>query len=135
MLEIVSPGNKNSRHAIQSFLGKSVDLLARGVHLLVVDLFPPSARDPQGIHPLLWNEVRDEPFALPPDKPLTLAAYHAGPQPTAYVTPVAVGDSLPDMAVFLDPDTYVLAPLEATYADTWARCPREFKDTVLATGK
>jgi hypothetical protein len=136
VIEIVSPGNKNSRHAIRSFVYKSLDLLAAGVQLLVIDLFPPSPPDPDGIHPLLWSEVRDEPFALPPDKPLTVASYLSGPQPTAYVNTAAVGDPLPEVAVFLDADTYVLAPLEPTYADTWERCPREFKDAVLsAAGK
>src|SRR3954469_12879615 len=41
VIEIVSPGNKNSRHALRSFVRKAADLLRQGVHLLVVDLFPP----------------------------------------------------------------------------------------------
>ena len=132
VIEIVSPGNKNNRHALRSFVEKSLELLRQGVHLLVIDLFPPSPRDPQGIHPLIWGEVRDEPFALPADKPLTLAAYAAGPPPTAYVEPVAVGDVLPDRPVFVDADRYVLVPLEAAYGETWSRCPREFREAVAA---
>ena len=50
----------------------------------------------------------------PPEKPLTLAAYEAGPVKVAYVEPVAVGDVLPDMPLFLAPETHVLAALEAT---------------------
>jgi hypothetical protein len=38
--------------------------------------------------------LRDEPFALPPDKPLTVAAYAAGAEMVAYVEPVAVGGVL-----------------------------------------
>jgi hypothetical protein len=94
-------------------------LLAQGVHLLVIDLFPPSQRDPQGIHKAIWDEFVEEDFELPADKPLTLAAYDAGPPPAAYVEPVAVSESLPDMAVFLKPECHVLAPLEATYQTTW----------------
>lgn len=130
VIEIVSPGNKSTRHAIRSFVAKSLDLLGRGVHLLVVDPFPPTPRDPDGLHPLVWEELRDEPFALPPDKPLTLAAYCAGPPPTAYVEPIAVGDALPEMPIFLDSNTYVRAPLETAYQETWARCPREFREVV-----
>ena len=135
VIEIVSPGNKNSRHAVRSFVEKSLELLRRGVHLLVADLFPPSPRDPQGLHPLIWGEIREEPFALPPDKPLTLAAYDAGPPVTAYVEPAAVGEPVPDMPVFLDADTYVRAPLEASYQETWSRCPREFREAVVTSAR
>jgi hypothetical protein len=40
VIEIVSPGNKSSRHALRSFVQKAAELLREGVNLLVVDLFP-----------------------------------------------------------------------------------------------
>jgi hypothetical protein len=135
VIEILSPGNKSSQHAVRSFVEKTVDLLFQDINLLVIDLFPPTPRDPQGIHPLIWGAVRDEPFELPPDKPLTLAAYAAGPPRTAYVEPVAVGDPLPDMPVFLDERIYVPVPLDSTYQETWARCPGPFKEAVLAAAE
>lgn len=131
VIGIVSPGNKSSQHTLRSFVEKTVDLLFQDVNLLVVDLLPPGPRDPLGIHPLIWSAVREEPFALPPDKPLTLAAYAAGPPRTAYVEPVAPGDPLPDMPAFLDAATYVPVPLGPTYEETWSRCPREFRELVL----
>ena len=42
IIEIVSPGNKHSRHAIRSFVEKVADVLSQGIHLVVVDLFPPT---------------------------------------------------------------------------------------------
>ncbi len=123
ILEIVSPGNKDSRHAVRSFARKAVEFLEAGVHLLIVDLFPPGPRDPQGIHKVIWDRLRDEPFALPPDKPLTLAAYAVGTETVAYVEPVAVGDLLPDMPIFLTGDRYVPCPLEATYQTAWEQVP------------
>jgi hypothetical protein len=130
MIEIVSPGNKNSRHALRSFVEKTLDFLRQGVNVLIVDLFPPSKRDPQGIHKVIWDEIREEPFELPPDKPLTLAAYSAGVPQKAYVEPVAVGDRLPDMPVFLDAHTYILAPLEPTYLATWETCPEPMRELI-----
>jgi hypothetical protein len=127
IVEIVSPGNKDSRHAIRSFTRKAVELLQAGVHLLVVDLFPPSRRDPQGIHKVIWDRVRDEPFTMPPDKPLTLAAYAAGTETVAYVEPVAVGDSLPDMPLFFAEKRYVQCPLETTYQTAWEQFPAPLK--------
>jgi hypothetical protein len=123
MIEIVSPGNKDSRHAVRSFARKAVALLYAGIHLLIVDLFPPSRRDPQGMHKVIWDRIHDEPFALPPDKPLTVAAYAVGTETVAYVEPVGVGDALPDMPVFLTADHYVPCPLEATYRTAWDEFP------------
>jgi hypothetical protein len=127
VIEVVSPGNKDSRHAIRAFARKAVALLQAGVHLLVVDLFPPGPRDPQGIHKVIWDRLREERFTLPPDKPLTVVAYAAGIETVAYVEPVAVGDPLPDMPVFLTADRYVLCPLEATYQTAWEQFPAPLK--------
>ncbi len=130
VIEIVSPGNKGSRSALRSFVEKTIEFLRGGVHVLVVDLFPPSVRDPQGIHKAIWDEIEDRPFELSPDKPLTLAAYVAGVPVTAYVEPVGVGDVLPDMPAYLDPDSYVMVPLEATYQATWSSCPEDMREAV-----
>ncbi len=109
------------------FVRKTADLLWQGIHLLVVDLFPPSERDPQGIHAAIWDEVEGTPFASPADKPLTVAAYRASPTKTAYIEPVAVGDSLPSLPIFLTDFDYVPAPLEETYQASWAAFPAELK--------
>jgi hypothetical protein len=130
VIGLVSPGNKNSRHALRAFVEKTLDLLRQGVNILIVDLFPPSKRDPQGIHKVIWDEIREEPFELPPDKPLTLVAYSAGVPKRAYVEPVAVGDALPEMPVFLDSDTYILSPLEPTYLATWETCPEPMRELI-----
>jgi hypothetical protein len=127
VIEIVSPGNKDNTNGLKAFVRKAGKLLRRGVHLLVVDLFPPSVRDPQGIHKAIWEPFKEEPFELPTDKPLTLAAYAAGSEKVAYVENVAVGDPLPNMPIFLTPDRYVPCPLEASYQVTWGVFPGALK--------
>ncbi len=127
VVEIVSPGNKASRNEFRTFVEKSSELIMQGVHLLVIDLFPPSKRDPQGIHKAIWDEFQEKDFELSSDKPLVLAAYDAGPPPVAYVESFAVGDSLPEMPIFLKPGFYVPAPLEATYQSSWSRFPAPMK--------
>jgi hypothetical protein len=127
VIEIVSPGNKASRSEFRAFVEKSAELLRQGVHLLMIDLFPPGKRDPQGIHKAIWDEFEEEEFELPLDKPLTLAAYDAGSEKVAYVEFVAVGDALPDMPIFLKPEIYVPGPLEATYQTTWHVFPAALK--------
>jgi hypothetical protein len=132
VIEVVSPGNKASRAEFRSLVQKAADLIRQGIHLLVIDLFPPGPRDPQGLHKAIWDEFQDEDFARPSDKPLTLAAYDAGPTQVAYVEFVAVGDALPDMPLFLQPEFYVPAPLEATYQTTWQVFPAALKGLLEA---
>jgi Protein of unknown function (DUF4058) len=129
-IEVLSPGNKNSRHAIRAFVEKTLDFLHQGVNLLIIDLFPPSRRDPQGIHKVIWDEIREEPFELPSDKQFTLVTYTAGTMKRAYVEPIAVGEPLPVMPLLLDSDTDILAPLEAAYLAAWETCPEEFREAV-----
>ncbi len=131
VIEIVSPGNKGSRAKLQEFVDKAVAFIRQGINVLVIDLLPPTRRDAHGIHKAIWDEIDDEPFELPADKRLTLASHSAGINKVAYVEPIAVGDVLPDMPLFLEPEFYIHAPLESTYQTTWSVCPSPLKDVVL----
>jgi hypothetical protein len=127
LLEIVSPGNKASRHALRAFLEKALEALYRGYHLLIVDLHPPGNRSPNGIHAAIWGEFNDDLFQLPADKPLTLVSYSAGEVKRAFIEPVAVGDELPQMPLFLEPEQYVNVPLQETYQAAYEGVPRRWK--------
>jgi len=131
VIEVVSPGNKDSKHAIRAFVAKAVAFLRAGVHLLIIDLFPPSDRDPQGVHAAIWDELATPPFTLPDGLPLTLVSYQVAEDTVAHIEPIAVGDPLPDMPLFITPEAHVLVPLEATYAATWDAAPEPLRDTVL----
>ena len=132
IIEIVSPGNKDSRNSMRMFVEKAADILNQGVNLLVVDLFPPTPRDPQGIHKAIWDEFGEEPFDFLPEKPLTVASYMGGDLPMAYVESIGVGDPLPSLPIFLSEDFYVPAPLETTYQEAWAAYPSMLKDLMAA---
>jgi hypothetical protein len=128
MVEIVSPGNKAARNAFREFLDKVCDLLEHKIHLLIIDLLPSKRRAPHGIHAAIWQELVDEGEFLPPaDKPLTLVAYESALVVTAYVEPVAVGDSLPAMPLILEPGAAVRVPLEETYQTAWQGLPRRWQ--------
>ena len=102
------------------------------MNLLVIDLFPPGKRDPQGIHKAIWDQFEEVDLDFPPDKPLTLGSYDAGPDYMAWVEFVGVGDALPEMPLFLRPEIYVPAPLEVTYQTAWSAFPDPLKG--LLTG-
>ena len=95
---------------------------------MLVDLFPPSSRDPTGIHPIVWDADNDTIFRFDPSKPLTCASYLAGLIPEAFVEPVAVGDPLPTMPLFLTPDEYVPVALEATYVMAFEGVPDVWRE-------
>jgi Protein of unknown function (DUF4058) len=134
VIEIVSPGNKASRGEFRAFVQKSADLVRQGIHLLVIDLFPPGKRDPQGVAKAVWDEFEEDDVDLALDKPLLFAAFDAGPPRVYYAEPVAVGDVLPEMPIFLKPEIYVPTPLEATYQATWKVFPAALKGLLEGPG-
>ncbi len=127
VVEIMSPGNKDRHHSLRTFVDKCVDLLDQQVNLLIIDPFPPGVYDADGIHQAISAVYSDVPFKLPADKPLTFVAYQVSPLLTAYVEPLAVGDPLPEMPLFLCDDRGVSVPLEETYQATWRVLPREIR--------
>lgn len=134
MIEIISPGNKASTNGFRAFMDKVYELLEHRIHLLLIDPFPPTKRDPKGVHAAIWEAVEDQPFDPPADKPLTLVAYECDLTTRAYIEPVAVGDVLPDMPLFLEPEAHIMVPLEATYAESWRALPARWK-RVLEPGQ
>jgi Protein of unknown function (DUF4058) len=133
VIEILSPGNKDSRAALRDFVEKTIDFLRKGIHVLVIDLFPPTPRDPFGIHKAIWDEIVEEDFTFPEGKDRILASYETGGERAAYVEPVAVNDKLPDMPLFLTNYVHVLVPLEPTYQATWDASPEEMR-VAIETG-
>lgn len=130
IIEIVSPGNKNSAHGLRSFVRKARELLQQQVHLLIIDPFPLCRRAPRGLHAAIFEEFQDDPLELPPESPLSLFSYECDDQVRAYLEPLAVGDVLRDMPVFLYPEMYIDVPLERTYMAAWEAVPRRWQKVV-----
>ncbi|MCU0706091.1 MAG: DUF4058 family protein [Fimbriiglobus sp.] len=130
IIELVSPGNKDTRHALRSFSRKAAAFIRNGVHVLVVDPFPPGRYDPNGIHPAVWENIASTEYQQPVDQRLTAVSYQAGSEPTAYVEPFAVGGPIPDMPLFLVEDFYITVPLEETYQTTWNVSPQQIRKLV-----
>ncbi len=129
-LAIVSPGNKSSQALFRKFVDKAVELLRQDIHLLIVDLILATGRDPRGIHGAIWESLTDEEYKAPPGKPLTLAAYEAEKSVNSYVEPVALGDSLTEMPLFIGPGRYVSVALESTYQSAWESVPRRWRTVI-----
>jgi hypothetical protein len=126
LIELISPSNKASEYPFHTFLSKTLAALVQKIHVLLIDPFPPTPRDPQGIHAALVAQLGQS-FTPPADKPLTLASYAAGEHTFAHIEPIAVGDSLPAMPLFLTTQRYIPIPLEETYTQTYRFIPRFYR--------
>ena len=132
MIEIISPGNKNSAHGLRAFVRKARELLQQKIHLLIIDPFPVSSRDPHGLHAAIFEEIQDDPLELSAESPLSLFAYECDDRVRTYLEPLAVGDLLRDMPVFLYPGMYIDVPLETTYLSAWEAVPRRWQKVIAA---
>lgn len=134
MIELVSFGNKSSQRDFSRFVDKSLDAIEMGIHLLIVDLYPPTSRDPHGIHGAIWSELGDDTYCTPPGKNLTAVAYVAAQAPRAFVEPLAVGSRLIPMPLFLSEEVYVEVPLgeayDAAFLGTASHLQRELEKTI-----
>ena len=132
VIEIVSPSNKAKKEEFNDLVGKSVQLLRQGVHVLLIDPFPPTRRDPNGIHAAVGKELTGKKVSHDESKPLTLASYAARGEDTysAFVEPLAVGERLKDMPLFLTSALHVPAPLEETYQMAWNGYPEPIRRLV-----
>jgi hypothetical protein len=133
LIEIVSPANKDRRDHLRDLAGKLVQCLESDIHILLLDLLPVSRYDPHGIHGAVWSAYDTEPYVPPADGPLTLAAYIGRPgDPEAFLEPVAVGQPLPDMPLFLCLERYIQVPLEATYQMAYRDMPAFWREILEA---
>lgn len=124
VIELVSPGNKDSQKRADWFQRKLVEYLEGGLHLTLLDLLAPTNVVREGF---AIGLVR----ALGSSEPLP----HAGrcatsfecevepPRVRVYAIELQVGHPLPSAPLFLEPGVHVLVSLEATYEETVSRLP------------
>lgn len=130
LVEIISPANKDRDSHVEDFVAKVRSALAMGIHVLIIDLLPPGVHDPAGLHEAIWEAVGDEVASPPPERPLVLASYLADQLPRAHVEFLAVGDALPEMPLFLDPDFYIPMPLESSYHKVYHGLPQFWREVI-----
>lgn len=131
LVEIVSPANKDRKVHVRELAEKVVRSLEAGIHVLLLDLLPPTTHDPHGLHGAVWAYFDRAPYEPPSDAPLTLVSYAwDGQEPEAYVEPVAVGQPLIDMPLFLTANRYVNMPLEATYLVAYRGMPAFWRNVI-----
>jgi hypothetical protein len=128
VVEIVSRGNKDSRSRADLFRVKLLECLMAGVHLLVVDVHPPTRPAP-GFASVLARRIGDKSGRVAPGG-RTATSFEVEQEPLAvriYHEPLVLGTTLPDMPLFLLEGRHVQVPLEATYRETIPGLPADVR--------
>lgn len=132
VVEIVSPANKDRWEHVDELAGKVDGLLSAGVHVLLVDPFPPGKHDPQGVDAVV-REFYGAPEPSPslrPEEPLTAVSYRAAPPIEVYLEHFGAGTKIPDMPLFFQADRYINVPLEVTYMSAFRGVPEVWKENL-----
>ena len=133
LLEVLSKSNKSSPAQLQKLISKTGDALSNGIHVSIVDPYPPNKYAPCGIHGSLWQQLGEEVSQWPIAKPYTAAAYASGGEIEAYAQPYGVGENLPELPLFLSPTYHVNVPLEKTYMEAFHSMPDHWRDKLQTT--
>lgn len=133
VIEIVSPGNKSTRDAVDRFVGKAWELLESGIHLMAIDLFPPTTNAPRGLHNAIWGEYSSQSFEPPLESPVVVSSFAATTPKKAFANAIAIGERLPEMPLFLRHEHFVNVPLATTYDTAWEATPKVWRDRLTAS--
>ncbi len=133
IIEVVSPRNKDRAEAVSFFGNKLETALFAGCNALVIDFLPPGAFDPQGMHYAFWSRFSESPHGVTESKSLAMSSYHAPMQnctlePLAYFEPVAVGQTLVQMPLFLALGEYINLPMQQLYDESVASLPGPYRE-------
>lgn len=122
VIELVSPSNKDRPESRQLFVGKVAALLQQDVCVSVVDLV--TVRRANLYAELLTLFGRADPQLAPTPPHLYAVTVRARRPPSGRVRldswfyPMAIGEPLPTLPIWLTPDLRVLLPLESSYQET-----------------
>lgn len=130
-IELVSPGNKDRAFKRRLFAAKCATYLARGLGLVMIDVV--TSRQGNLHNEMITLLGLDPALQMPNSPSLYVTAYRPLRQETqehidSWLTPLAVGDSLPTVPLSLAADLCVGVDLEATYRDA---CRRRHVEDVL----
>jgi hypothetical protein len=130
LIEIVSPANKHTHQTLEQFADKAIAALQEGIHVLVVDLFPPTQYDPNGLHGYVWHRLLAGTYRAADSPPLTLVSYAAIQPLRAFVERFDIGANLTPMPLFLTREHYMNVPLDETYQQAWSGVPRRWQRVI-----
>jgi hypothetical protein len=122
----VTRQDKETPYRLRAVVRHAVAALTHGVGLVLIDLFPPTPLAPAGVHGAVWEDLAGRPDDSPADRPFAVVSYDAE-RVAAHVHPLAVGDPLPAVPLFLDGGRHVMLSLGESYRAAWDVLPRPLR--------
>ena len=125
VLEVVSRSNKDTAKRLGEFVAKVRGTLDAGIHVVLLDLLPPSDFSPGGLHVSISSDIGlhvspDRPEWQPTERPIASISYLADRMGMrAYYEYLKVGDPFPELPLFLNTERYINLPLAETYDETF----------------
>jgi hypothetical protein len=105
LIELASPANKDRPENVAAYAGKAKAALDAGVHMVHLDILPPTKFTPVGLGGAIWAAVDGFDYPFSTARPLAADAFHARGVIDLYANPLAVGDELPVRRDVHRPDT------------------------------
>ena len=134
LIEFASPGNRDAVLKVSHFAHTVAAALEAGIHCVLIDPFPPTAAAPAGLHGAVLAELEGR-HVPDPAKPLTFVGYQATGRVGEYaaaVEPRAVGEPVPTVPLFLDPEWFLPLDLAPSYAAAFRGCPKPVREVLGA---
>jgi hypothetical protein len=124
VIELVSPGNKDDTDARESFAGKCLSYLAKGMGLVVIDIVSDRLANLHNV--LIRHAAKDAKLLMAGEPPLYVAAYRPVHREKKDVIdlwtwPLVIGSALPSVPLALKGYGCVRLDLEATYSEACER--------------
>jgi hypothetical protein len=120
LIELASTANKDRPENVAAYVGKARAALDARVHVVHLDILPPTKFTPIGLGGAIWTAVNGNDYPFTADKPLAADGFQAGRVVELYANALAVGDELPEVPLFLSEEIYIDLPLASTYAEVFA---------------
>ena len=129
-IEIIRPQNLQSAKAVRAMTSRILKYLQSGIHLLLIDVFPPTEPKQVGFHAGVWKKLGHPPETTAAGQSPQVVSYLIGDTVEAFLHPLVFGVSLGEMPLFLTPTQVVNLPLEETYQHAWSRLPEMIQQDV-----
>ena len=127
VIELTSPGNKDARKKADAYAINAVSYLQRGINYFVIDALPPTPFV-DTFHNLIAALLEGDRLPLPEEKPFYIISYNvrivAGDvQMDVYPYWLGLGETLPQVPLFLVDDLHIEVDLESTFMEAVDRLP------------
>jgi len=126
VIELTSPGNKNSSGKVSNYVANALAYLRQGLNYLVIDVLPPT-NFVDTFHNPIAELLEGKPLYPPNEKPFYAISYRVllsyNLVIETYPIWFGIGETLPTVPLFLIDELKVGVDLEATFMEAFKRLP------------